>query len=393
MPEPRRSVSVFGATGSIGRNTVELLHYQGGAENYDVVALSGAGNVDLLAQQARKARARLAVTARPECYRALKDNLAGTGIEVAAGTEALAEAASRPVDWAMSAIVGVAGLVPTLQLVRHGGVVALANKESMVAAGELVRAECARAGTRLIPTDSEHSAIFQAMQGQEADRIILTASGGPFRDWSREQMATVTPEMAKAHPNWAMGDRISVDSASMFNKALEMIEARTLFDARPDQIEVVIHPQSIIHSMVGFRDGAILAQMGPPDMRGAIGYALNWPQRRQLPVEKLDLVALARLDFEAPDPARFPALRLARQVLEAGGLSGAAFNAAKEAALDLFLQGRAGFLEMADLVEQVLEILGSHSKIGHSSHILQDVAEIDAEARRVLQGLPLRMGG
>lgn len=393
MPGPRRSVSVFGATGSIGRNTLELLHYQGGAENYDVVALSGAGNVDLLAQQARKARARLAVTARPECYRALKDNLAGTGIEVAAGTEALAEAASRPVDWAMSAIVGVAGLVPTLQLVRHGGVVALANKESMVAAGELVRAECARAGTRLIPTDSEHSAIFQAMQGQEADRIILTASGGPFRDWSREQMATVTPEMAKAHPNWAMGDRISVDSASMFNKALEMIEARTLFDARPDQIEVVIHPQSIIHSMVGFRDGAILAQMGPPDMRGAIGYALNWPQRRQLPVEKLDLVALARLDFEAPDPARFPALRLARQVLEAGGLSGAAFNAAKEAALDLFLQGRAGFLEMADLVEQVLEILGSHSKIGHSSHILQDVAEIDAEARRVLQGLPLRMGG
>ena len=238
---------------------------------------------------------------------------------------------------------------------------ALANKESMVCAGELLKRTCAAHGTRLIPVDSEHSAIFQALQGEriaEVERIILTASGGPFRDWSVKRMTTATPSQAKAHPNWDMGERISIDSATMFNKALEVIEAHALFDVNPERIEVLVHPQSIVHSMVGFRDGSIIAQLGPSDMRGAIGYALNWPERRSLPVERLDFAAIGRLDFTPADPERFPALRLAREVLTLGGLAGAVFNAAKEAALDAFLAGAIGFLDMAVLVEHVLEKLG-----------------------------------
>lgn len=382
----RRKVSVFGATGSVGCNTVSLLREQGGAEAYEVVALTGAGNIALLAEQARALRARIAVTADPGRLGELRAALEGSGIEAAAGPEALIAVAAEPTDWAMSAIVGAAGLGVGLRTAEHGGVLALANKESLVCAGELLRATCARHGTRLIPVDSEHSAIFQALRGEEtraAERVILTASGGPFRDWPRERMATVTPAQARAHPNWDMGERISIDSATMFNKAMEMIEARALFDVSARLIEVVIHPQSIIHSMVGFADGSIMAQLGPSDMRGAIGFALNWPERRPLPVERLDFAALARLDFAAADPVRFPALRLARDVMEADGLSGAVFNAAKEAALDAFLIGAIGFLDMAILVEHVLEKLAPEAAAAGPGYDLAAVLDLDATARRM----------
>ncbi len=379
-----RRVSIFGATGSIGKNTVSLIAEQGGPDAYEVVALSGASNVTLLAEQARRLKARIAVTADPERLGALEAALAGSGVSAAAGPEALVEAASEPVDWAMSGIVGAAGLAPGLRLARHGGVLALANKESMVCAGDLLRRTCAAHGTQLVPVDSEHSAIFQALRGErlaEVERILLTASGGPFRTWSRRKMATVTPAQARAHPNWDMGQRISIDSATMFNKALEIIEVRALFDVNPDQIEVLVHPQSIVHSMVGFRDGSVIAQLGPSDMRGAIGFALNWPERRPLPVERLDFARLGALDFGRADPVRFPALRLAREVMVLGGLAGAVFNAAKEAALDAFIAGVIGFLDMAVLVEHVLEKLGPQAAAHGSGYDLEAVMALDAAAR------------
>ncbi|TPE53559.1 1-deoxy-D-xylulose-5-phosphate reductoisomerase [Amaricoccus solimangrovi] len=382
----RRKVSVFGATGSVGRNTIAVLEEQGGAEAFEVVALSGAGNVALLAEQARRLSARLAVTGDPARLGELRAALEGSGIEAAAGPAALLAAASEPVDWTMSAIVGAAGLSVSLRAAGHGGVLALANKESLVCAGELLRATCARHDTKLVPVDSEHSAIFQALRGEESravERVILTASGGPFRDWTRERMATVTPAQARAHPNWSMGERISIDSATMFNKAMEMIEARELFDLAPDQIEVIIHPQSIVHSMVGFNDGSIMAQLGPSDMRGAIGFALNWPERRPLALDRLDFAALARLDFAAADPVRFPALRLARAVMREDGLSGAVFNAAKEAALDAFLIGAIGFLDMAILVEHVLDKLAPEAAQAGTGYDLEAVLDLDTTARRM----------
>ncbi len=382
----RRRVSVFGATGSVGRNTVSLLEGAGGAEAFDVVALSGAGNAAELADQARRLRARIAVTADPARYGELRDRLAGSGVEAACGAAALVDAASEPADWTMSAIVGSAGLAPGLAAAAHGGVLALANKESLVCAGALLRRACARAGTTLVPVDSEHSAIFQALRGEraaEVDRLILTASGGPFRTWSLAEMEAVTPEQAAAHPNWAMGQRISIDSATMFNKALEIIEAHQLFDVAPGQVEVVVHPQSIVHSMIGFCDGSIIAQLGPSDMRGAIGFALNWPDRTPLPVERLDFARIGRLDFAPADPARFPALRLARETLALGGLAGAVFNAAKEAALDAFLAGRAGFLDMARLVEHVMQELGPQASRHGADYDLEAVMALDAAARRL----------
>jgi 1-deoxy-D-xylulose-5-phosphate reductoisomerase len=382
----RRRISIFGATGSIGRNTVALIDAQGGAERYQVTALTGAGNIDLLAKQARRLEAEVAVTVDTGRLAELELALEGSGIAAAAGPEALLAAASEPVDWAMSAIVGAAGLAPGLRLAEHGGGLALANKESMVCAGELLKRTCAAHGTRLIPVDSEHSAIFQALQGErisEVERIILTASGGPFRDWSAKRMTTATPSQAKAHPNWDMGERISIDSATMFNKALEVIEAHALFDVNPERIEVLVHPQSIVHSMVGFRDGSVIAQLGPSDMRGAIGYALNWPERRSLPVERLDFAAIGRLDFTPADSERFPALRLAREVLTLGGLAGAVFNAAKEAALDAFLAGAIGFLDMAVLVEHVLEKLGPDAADYGPGYDLEAVMALDAAARRM----------
>jgi 1-deoxy-D-xylulose-5-phosphate reductoisomerase len=382
----RRRISIFGATGSVGKNTVSLVEDQGGARAYEVVALTGGGNIALLAAQARRLQARLAVTADPDRLDDLKAALAGSGTEAAAGPEGLCAAAAEPVDWAMSAIVGAAGLAPGLELARHGGVLALANKESMVCAGELLRRTCDANATRLIPVDSEHSAIFQALRGEtpaEIERLVLTASGGPFREWTPRQMAGASPAQARAHPNWEMGERISIDSATMFNKALEVIEARALFDVGPEQIEVLVHPQSIVHSMVRFRDGAIIAHLGPSDMRGAIGYALNWPERRSLPVERLDFAALGRLDFAPADPERFPALRLAGQVLALGGLAGAVFNAAKEAALDAFIQHEIGFLDMAVLVEHVLDELGPEAAAHGPGYDLAAVTALDRAARRM----------
>ncbi|WP_118132446.1 1-deoxy-D-xylulose-5-phosphate reductoisomerase [Oceanicella sp. SM1341] len=378
-----RSVSILGATGSIGCQTVKLLEAQGGAERYAVRAVTGNGNIALLAQMARSLRAGIAVTADPARGAELRDALAGSGIESAAGPEALVEAAARPADWTMSAIVGVAGLAPTLAAAARGGTLALANKESLVCAGALLHATVAASGAVLIPADSEHSAIFQVLEGGRGDisRLILTASGGPFRDWDRARMARATPAQAVAHPNWEMGRKISVDSASMFNKALEMIEAHELFTISPECIDVLVHRQSIVHSLVEFADGAQLAQLGAPDMVGPIGYALNWPERAPLPVPRLDLAAIGALTFEAPDPERFPALRLAREAMKAGGLTGAVFNGAKETALEAFLEGECGFLDMADHVEHALERLGAWGARDCATEGLEAVHAADAEAR------------
>jgi 1-deoxy-D-xylulose-5-phosphate reductoisomerase len=381
-----RKVTILGSTGSVGRNTVSLIEAQGGRTRYEVVALTGGANVDLLAEQARRLGARVAVTADPTLREALAEALAGSGVRAEAGPEALCAAAAEPVDWAMSAIVGAAGLAPGLELARHGGVLALANKESLVCAGALLRRTCAAHGTRLLPVDSEHSALFQLFRDEargEIDRLILTASGGPFREWTLARMASATPAEARAHPNWDMGERISIDSATMFNKALEVIEARALFEVRPDQISVVLHPQSVVHSMVEFADGAILAHLGPSDMREAIGFALNWPERRPLPVERLDLTKVGRLDFAPADEGRFPALRLAGEVLALGGLAGAVFNAAKETALDAFIAGSVGFLDMAVLVEHVLERLGAEAGRFGPDYDLAAVTALDAESRRL----------
>ena len=381
MPASRpRRVSVLGATGSIGRNTLDVIRHFSAREDFRIVALTGRANVDLLASQAVEFGAEIAVTADEGKYGALKAALAGTGIEAAAGAQALEEAAARSADWVMAGIVGIAGLAPTLAAAQAGATIALANKECLVSAGDLFLAECAASGSAVLPVDSEHNAIFQVLetnQRQAVERIILTASGGPFRDWAMERMAQVTPQIAAAHPNWSMGMKISIDSATMFNKALEMIEARHLFAVEPRQIEVVVHPQSVIHSMVGYADGSVLAQMGSPDMRTAIGFALAWPRRAHVPVERLDFAKLSRLDFETPDEQRFPALRLAREAMDAGGVSGAILNGAKEAALEAFIAGKIGFLDIARAVEETLERLDA----GEEPDTLEAVYEADRQAR------------
>ncbi len=373
-------VSILGSTGSIGRSTLEVIRHFSATRRFRIVALTANTNVELLAAQAREFDAQIAVIAEPGRLPALRNLLAGTGIEAASGETALLEAASRPADWVMAGIVGIAGLRPTLAAARTGATIALANKECLVCAGQWFLAECERAGATVLPVDSEHSAIFQLFDRANAaavERIVLTASGGPFREWPAERMAGATPVDAARHPNWAMGQKISIDSATLFNKALEMIEARYLFGLAPEKIEVVIHPQSIIHSMVGYCDGSVLAQMGSPDMRTAISYALAWPQRGHVPVERLDLARLARLDFAAPDENRFPALRLARQAMVAGGVAGAVLNGAKEAALDAFLAGDAGFLDIAAAVEHAL----SKCDLGDATS-LEAVFAADAAARR-----------
>ena len=353
-----RRVSIFGATGSIGQNTIDLIARDPGS--YDVVAVSGASNIDLLARDAVRLGAEVAVTADEDALGALRDALAGSDVEAAAGHAALLEAASRPADWVMSAIVGAAGLAPGLCALQQGATLALANKESLVCAGELILETAKAHGARLLPVDSEHSAIFQALAGEniaDVERIIITASGGAFRDWPLEKLATATLAQASSHPNWEMGQRITIDSASMFNKALELIETKEYFGVSASQIEAVVHPESLIHALVGFRDGALMAHIGPPDMRHAIGYALHWPQRKDLPVERLDLSRIGALTFRAPDEVRWPALRLAREVMERGGLSGAVFNAAKETALDGFIDGALSFPGMAEVVDATLNTI------------------------------------
>ena len=376
-----RRVSVLGATGSIGQNTLDLIARA--PEAYQVVALTGGRNVAQLAEDALRFRAELAVVADPALLPDLRDRLAGSGI--AAGAEALEEAALRPADWVMSAIVGAAGLAPGLRALEQGATLALANKESMVCAGPLVLATAAAHGGRVLPVDSEHSAVFQALIGEDiacVERVILTASGGAFRDWPAEDLAHATPEQAATHPNWAMGQRITIDSASMFNKALEVIETKEFFDLRPDQIDVVVHPESLIHALVGFCDGALMAHMGAPDMRHAIGFALNHPGRAPLPVARLDLAKLAQLTFRPACETRWPALRLAREVMAAGGLAGAVFNAAKERALDAFIARRIGFLQMAEVVEKVLDRATGEPGLLQAGITLDNVRQADHFARR-----------
>lgn len=382
---PRR-LSVLGSTGSIGVNTLDVVDQLGGRDRFEVMALTGNGNLELLAEQARRFGAKLAVTADESQYVALKDLLSGSGTAVAAGSSGLDEAAEMDAGWVMAAIVGTAGLAPTLKAAARGADIALANKECLVSAGSLFVEAVKRGGGRLIPVDSEHSAIFQCLEQDQRhalERIVLTASGGPFRTHSREQMANVTVQTARSHPNWSMGLKISVGSASMFNKALEMIEAKHLFDVAPDQIEVVVHPQSIIHSMVGYTDGSVIAQLGVPDMRTAIGYALTYPKRPALNVDRLDFAKLARLDFEAPDETRFPAIRLARTALERGGLQGAILNAAEETAFNAFVEERIGFLAMADVVERVMDDLAGMAEPAS----IADVFAADREARRKAAGV------
>ena len=383
-----RRITVFGSTGSIGVNTLDLIARR--PEAFQVVALSGGRNIKLLAEQARAFRAEVAVTAHEDCLPALREALTGTGIEATAGKAALIEAALRPADWIMSAIAGAAGLAPGFAALSQGTTLALANKESLVTAGPLLLAEAAKHNARLLPVDSEHSAVFQALVGEEmaaVERVIITASGGAFRDWPIEKLADATVAQASTHPNWAMGQRITIDSASMFNKALELIETKEYFGVRPEQIEVLVHPESLVHALVGFKDGALMAHLGAPDMRHAIGYALNWPERAELPVARLDLAKIGALTFRAPDEERFPALRLAREVMAMGGTAGAAFNAAKEAALDAFIGEEIGFLAMSRLVEAVLTEMTARHGLGKPLDSLDMVMDTDATARALARSL------
>ena len=386
-----RSVTILGSTGSIGVSTLDLLgeaKAHGSAE-VEIVALTAGRNVDLLAEQALHWRPRLAVIADASLHGALKARLAGSGIATASGPQAVCEAAGMGAEWVMSAIVGAAGLAPTLVAARTGAIVALANKESLVCAGPALIQIAAVAGGRVIPVDSEHSAIFQVLQPDCAHRVarlILTASGGPFRQWTRAAMATATPEQAVAHPNWSMGAKISIDSATMMNKGLEMIEAAYLFSTPGDRIDVLIHPQSVIHSMVEYQDGSTLAQLGPPDMRAPIACAFAWPDRLPWPAPSLDLAALGSLTFFKPDHEQFPALAIARQALAAGGGAPAAMNAANETAVAAFLDRRIGFLDIAGAVAETLERMQGSGDLNGGANAegaLEFATLTDASARRV----------
>ncbi|MBL8662826.1 MAG: 1-deoxy-D-xylulose-5-phosphate reductoisomerase [Candidatus Odyssella sp.] len=375
---PRR-ITILGSTGSIGCNTIDLVERE--PEGYCVEALTANRNVTLLAEQARRLRPRIAVVADASRYHALREALSGTNIEVAAGAAAVVEAATRPVDWMMAGIVGAAGLAPTLAGVRQGAIVALANKETLVCAGELVLREVKAKRATLLPVDSEHNAVFQVFDFAQSDRvarIILTASGGPFRTKSLDEMRGMTPEQAVAHPNWRMGAKISVDSATLMNKGLEVIEAFYLFPVRKDQVDVIVHPQSVIHSMVEYIDGSVLAQLGTPDMRTPIAYAMGWPKRIAAPSPRLDLAAVGQLTFERPDYERFPALRLARAALEAGGSAPTVLNAANEVAVHAFLDRQIGFLDIAKIVGETLDRIPCVA-----IDDLDVVAEIDREARAI----------
>ncbi len=389
-----RRVSILGATGSIGQNTIDLIARE--PQNYDVVALTGARNIAQLAADARRLNARLAVTACDDLLDDLRAALEGSGIAAAAGAAAITEAAQRPADWIMSAIVGAAGLAPGMAALEQGTTLALANKESLVCAGPLLLATARQHGATILPVDSEHSAIFQALVGEDmasVERIIITASGGAFRDWPLDDLVNATLAEASEHPNWDMGQRITIDSASMFNKAMEVIETHEFFGIPPDCIEVLVHPQSMVHALVGFHDGALMAHVGPPDMRNAIGYALNHPNRGKLPVERLDLAAIGRLDFAAPDTRRWPALDLARRTMARGGLAGAVFNAAKETALDGFIDGQLKFTQMADIVAETLD--GVDRDGGHidAKMTLDNVLQTDHFARRAAQAAIDRRAG
>jgi 1-deoxy-D-xylulose-5-phosphate reductoisomerase len=383
MSSPVR-VSILGATGSIGESTLDVVSRRTpGAPEFKVVALTAHTNVEALAKAAIATRAEFAVIADPAHYETLKALLAGTGIAAGAGPAALIEAASRPADRVVAAIVGIAGLPATLAAVRQGAIVALANKESLVCAGALLREEVRRSGARLLPIDSEHNAIFQVLDRPErVEKLILTASGGPFRSTPLGEMGTATPEQACAHPNWEMGAKISVDCATMMNKGLELIEAAYLFDIPEPRIEVLVHPQSIVHSLVAYDDGSVLAQLGLPDMRTPISYALSWPSRMPLPgLERLDLAKIGRLDFAPPDPQRFPALEVARAAVSAGGGAPIVLNGANEVAVAAFLQRRIGFLTIAQVAGEVLEEFLKSGSAATAPDSFEAVFEIDRLVR------------
>lgn len=373
----KRRVTILGSTGSIGRNTIDLIERDRSA--FEVEALTAGSNYRQLAEQALRLRPALAVVADEGAYAGLRDALNGTGIEVAAGKQALVDAAQRPADWVMAAIVGAAGLEPTLTAIARGATVALANKECLVCAGELVTAAVRNNGAVLLPVDSEHNAIFQVFdfnRPESVDRIILTASGGPFRELTREEMRSVTREQALMHPNWEMGAKITIDSATMMNKGLELIEACHLFPVPEERVEILVHPQSVVHSLVAYRDGSVLAQLGAPDMRTPISLALAWPERMAVPDVRLDLASIGRLTFEPPDTERFPALALAREALQRGGSHPIVLNAANEVAVAAFLTGSARFLEIADIVGETL------ARVPHRPiEKIEDVIEVDIEAR------------
>jgi len=374
-----RSITILGATGSIGASTLDLIRRQPG--QWRVVALTANSNAAELAALAREFAAEIAIIADEACLPALRDALAGSGIEAAGGAGALVEAAQRGADITIAAIVGCAGLAPTMAAIEQGGTIGLANKEALVSAGEVMTAAVTRHGATLLPVDSEHNAIFQCMAGNDPAQIrsiTLTASGGPFRDWTLEQLATATPAQAVKHPNWSMGAKISVDSATMMNKGLELIEAFHLFPVGLDKLRIIVHPQSVIHSMVEYRDGSTLAQLGPSDMRVPIASVLAWPQRMDTPCDPLDLAAIGALSFRAPDEVRFPATRLAREAAEAGGAMPAVLNAANEIAVAAFLAGKLPFTRIAVQVEQVMS---RYAPSAPSS--LAEVFAVDVEARAV----------
>lgn len=388
----RRRVTVLGSTGSVGSSTLDLMAQAEatGTGAFVVEALTGGANIAKLAEQARRWKARLAVTADPARLDDLRDALAGTDIEAAAGEAAVVEAAMRPADWIMASIVGAAGLKSAWAAAGTGAILALANKESLVCCGAALTDRVSQAGGRLIPVDSEHSAIFQVFPAETPDQVaklVLTASGGPFRRTPHDQMTAITPEQAVAHPNWSMGAKISVDSATMANKGLELIEAAYLFAMPAERIDVVVHPESIIHSLVEYVDGSTLAQMGPPDMRTPIAFALAWPDRVAWPAPKLDLAALGRLTFEAPDVRRFPALDLARQALTAGGAAPAVFNAANETAAFAFLDRKLSFLNIAAVVAETLERATKAGTAFGSGDACNAALSVDAEARRMARAV------
>jgi 1-deoxy-D-xylulose-5-phosphate reductoisomerase len=379
----RRSVSLLGATGSVGASTLDLIGRN--ADAFKVVALTAKTNVAELARNARRFGAQTAVIAEEGLYGELKSALAGTDVRPAAGTAALVEAAMEPADCIVAAISGAAGLAASLAAARQGRRLALANKECLVAAGDLFMSEVRRSGTELLPVDSEHSAVFQALAGESQsgiERIVLTASGGPFRTWPVEALANATPEQALRHPNWSMGDKITIDSATLMNKGLELIEAYHLFPVEPDQLDAIVHPQSIVHCLVEYRDGSVLAHLAEPDMRTPIAYALSWPRRMSTPTPRLDLVKLASLTFEAPDLKRFPALALAKAALRQGGLAPTVLNAANEIAVEAFLHRRIGFMDIARIVEKTLH-RSTHCLSGRPASDLEEVMAIDAEAREL----------
>jgi 1-deoxy-D-xylulose-5-phosphate reductoisomerase len=379
----RRKIAILGATGSIGKSTLDLVERS--PERFEVVAVTAATNSEALAKIARRTGARLAVVADERHLSDLRQYLEGSACRAAAGEQALIEAASDEVDLVIAAIVGCAGLRPVMAAVQGKRIVALANKEALVTAGALMTDVAAQYGATILPVDSEHNAIFQCLVGsrkEDISKIILTASGGPFRTASAAVLGEVSPAQAVAHPNWSMGAKISVDSATLMNKGLELIEAHYLFGLPSKQIDIVIHPQSVVHSLVEFIDGSVLAQLGAPDMRIPIAYALTWPERLATPARRLDLAALARLDFEAPDPARFPALRLAREALEAGGAAPIVLNAANEVAVESFLGGAIRFTDIARIVEDAL----SESGLAAPGSI-DDVLEIDRRTRASVESM------